>query len=54
MDREVFVYIDLQGTPQLMGTLWARLRKGRESATFDAVAFRVYPRVRGARRTPTV
>ncbi len=35
MDREVFVYIDLQGTPQLVGTLWAHVRKGRESATFE-------------------
>ena len=35
MDREVFVYVDLQGTPYLAGRLWARLRKGRETATFE-------------------
>ena len=35
MDREVFVYADLQGTPHLAGRLWARLRKDRESATFE-------------------
>lgn len=35
MDREVFVYIDLQGTPQLVGTFWAHVRKERESATFE-------------------
>lgn len=35
MDREVFVYVDLQGTPYLVGRLWARLRKDRETATFE-------------------
>jgi serine/threonine-protein kinase HipA len=35
MDKEVFVYVDLQGTPQLVGRLWARMRKDRESATFE-------------------
>lgn len=35
MDREVFVYIDLQGEPILVGRLWSRIRKGRESATFE-------------------
>lgn len=35
MDREVFVYIDLQGEPILVGRLWLRIRKGRESATFE-------------------
>src|SRR3984893_15935241 len=35
MDKEVFVYVELQGTPQLVGRLWARLRKDRESATFE-------------------
>jgi hypothetical protein len=34
MDREVAVYVDLCGAPQLVGCLWARLRKDRESATF--------------------
>ena len=35
MDRETFVYLDLQGIPCLVGHLWARTRKGRESATFE-------------------
>ena len=35
MDQEVLVYVDLQGTPHLVGRLWARMRKDRESATFE-------------------
>ena len=35
MDRETLVYVDLDGTPNLMGRLWARVRKNRESATFE-------------------
>lgn len=35
MDRETLVYADLQGTPYLVGRLWARLRKDRETATFE-------------------
>jgi serine/threonine-protein kinase HipA len=35
MDREVLVYVDLQGKPYLVGRLWARIRKERESATFE-------------------
>lgn len=35
MDEEVFVYIDFDGELHLVGRLWARLRKGRESATFE-------------------
>jgi serine/threonine-protein kinase HipA len=35
MDKETLVYVDLQGTPQLVGRLWARMRKDRESATFE-------------------
>jgi serine/threonine-protein kinase HipA len=35
MDREVLVYVDLQGTPHLAGRLWARVRKDRENATFE-------------------
>ena len=35
MDREVFVYVDLDGALHLMGRLWARLRKDKESATFE-------------------
>jgi serine/threonine-protein kinase HipA len=34
-DRHVLVYIDLDGKPQLVGRLWGRVRKGRESATFE-------------------
>ncbi len=37
MDRETWVYIDLDGTPRLVGRLWSRVRKRRESATFEYV-----------------
>ena len=35
MDREAFVYVDLQGTSHLVGRLWTRTRKERETATFQ-------------------
>lgn len=35
MDRDLYVYLDLNGLPQLVGRLWSRLKKGRESATFE-------------------
>jgi serine/threonine-protein kinase HipA len=35
MDRTLHAYIDLSGTPHLVGTLWARTNKSRESATFE-------------------
>jgi serine/threonine-protein kinase HipA len=35
VDREVFVYVDLDGVPHLAGRLWSRMRKGRETATFE-------------------
>jgi len=35
MDREAFVNVDLDGVPHLMGRLWARTRKNKESATFE-------------------
>lgn len=35
MDRETLVYVDLDGVPHLVGRLWARVRKNRESATFE-------------------
>jgi len=35
METEVLVYVDIAGTPRLAGRLWARVRKGRESATFE-------------------
>ena len=34
-DKQLVVYVDLDGKPQLVGRLWARSRKGRESATFE-------------------
>ena len=34
-DRQLPVYVDLEGAPYLVGRLWARSRKGRESATFE-------------------
>ena len=30
MEKEVFVYVDLQGPPQLVGRLWVRTRGGPE------------------------
>ncbi len=35
MDKEVFVYVDLDGQPRLVGRLWARARKEKQSATFE-------------------
>jgi serine/threonine-protein kinase HipA len=35
MEKEVLVYVDLAGTPHLVGRLWARMRKDRESASFE-------------------
>ena len=35
MDREVLVYVDLNGVPYLVGRLWARTRKNKEGATFE-------------------
>jgi serine/threonine-protein kinase HipA len=35
MDREVLVYVDLDRRPHLVGRLWARARKDKESATFE-------------------
>ncbi|MEY4093702.1 MAG: hypothetical protein RLZZ53_901 [Acidobacteriota bacterium] len=35
MDREVLVYVDLNGVPYLVGRLWARSRKNKEGATFE-------------------
>lgn len=34
MDREVLVYVDLNGVPNLVGRLWSRTRKNKEGATF--------------------
>ncbi len=35
MDTETLVHVDIEGEPVLAGRLWARMRKGRESATFE-------------------
>jgi len=34
-DKRLLVSVDLEGEPHLVGHLWARSRKGRESATFE-------------------
>src|ERR1700678_2836662 len=34
MDRETFIYLDLD-SPCLVGRLWSRVRRERESATFE-------------------
>src|ERR1035438_5928435 len=35
MEQEILVYADLRGAPLLVGRLWARMRKERESASFE-------------------
>ncbi len=35
MDTETHVYIDLDGKPIKVGRLWSRIRKNRESATYE-------------------
>jgi len=35
MEKQALVYVDLNETPHLVGRLWARIRKGKESATFE-------------------
>jgi serine/threonine-protein kinase HipA len=35
MDAEVLVHVDYEGAAVLVGRLWARMRKGRDSATFE-------------------
>ncbi|MDC7789454.1 hypothetical protein J2S22_000535 [Rhodoplanes tepidamans] len=35
MDREALVHLDFAGGPVLVGRLWSRVRKGRESASFE-------------------
>jgi serine/threonine-protein kinase HipA len=35
MERDVIVFIDLDGDPSLVGRLWARERRARASATFE-------------------
>jgi len=35
MDRTLLVYVDLDGAPHRVGRLWARSRRGKESASFE-------------------
>src|SRR5579863_8062641 len=35
MEKEILVYVDLNGTPCLVGRLWTHMRKDRESASFE-------------------
>lgn len=35
METETYVYLDLSGSPRLVGRLWSRTRKDRETATFE-------------------
>ena len=35
MDRQIFVYVDLNNAPHLVGRLWLRVRNRTESATFQ-------------------
>lgn len=35
METQALVYVDLDGSPLLVGRLWARMRKGRDSASFE-------------------
>lgn len=34
-EREVLVYLDMRARPRLVGRLWVRTRKGRQSASFE-------------------
>lgn len=35
MEKEIFVYMDLNAAPTLVGRLWTRARKQKESASFE-------------------
>ena len=35
MEKDVFVYVDLEGVPRLVGRLWARTRGNKDSASFE-------------------
>ena len=35
MEREILVYVDLNAAPLLVGQLWARVRKNKESVIFE-------------------
>jgi serine/threonine-protein kinase HipA len=33
MNREIFVYVDIENAPVPVGRLWTRVRSGKESAS---------------------
>ena len=35
MDREIFVYVDIENTPVVVGRLWTRVHSGEENATLE-------------------
>ncbi len=35
MHTKTYVYLDLDNAPRLVGRLWSRVRRGRESASFQ-------------------
>ena len=35
MDRDIFVYVDLENNPVVVGRLWPRIGNGKDSATFE-------------------
>jgi serine/threonine-protein kinase HipA len=35
MEKGVLPYVDLEGAPHLVGLLWTRARKNKESASFE-------------------
>lgn len=35
MDRMIFIHVDLGGVPRLAGRLWTRMRRDKETATFE-------------------
>jgi len=35
VEDKIYVYVDLDGAPELVGQLWSRVRQGHESATFE-------------------
>ena len=35
MDSEIFVYVDIENAPVVVGRLWTPIRSGKDSATFE-------------------
>jgi serine/threonine-protein kinase HipA len=35
MDREIFVYVDIENAPVVVGRMWTPVRNGKDSATFE-------------------